>query len=42
MNAPLRTPIRFDVQGLVKAIAQNDSADSFRPQLTPAQWELLG
>jgi len=41
MNAPLRTPVRFDVQGLVKAIAQNESNDCFRPQLTPAQWELL-
>lgn len=42
MNAPLRTPVRFDVQGLVKAIAQNDSNDSFRPQLSATQWELLG
>ena len=42
MNAPLRAPIRFDVQGLVKAIADNHSNDSFTPALTPAQWELLG
>ena len=42
MNAPLRIPIRFDVQGLVKAIAQNESSDSFKPALTAAQWELLG
>lgn len=42
MNAPLRTPIRFDVQGLVKAVAANDTNDSFRPALNPAQWELLG
>lgn len=42
MNAPLRSPIRFDVQGLVKAIAQSDAADSFHPQLNPTQWELLG
>lgn len=41
MNAPLRTPIRFDVQGLQKAIAENSNEDSFRPQLTAAQWELL-
>ena len=41
MNAPLRLPIRFDVQGLIKAIAQNESADVFKPQLTPAQWDLL-
>jgi CRP/FNR family transcriptional regulator, cyclic AMP receptor protein len=42
MNAPLRAPVRFDVQGLVRAIAQNQSNDSFSPTLTPAQWELLG
>ncbi len=42
MNAPLRSPVRFDVQGLVKAIANNDSNDNFAPALTPTQWELLG
>jgi CRP-like cAMP-binding protein len=42
MNAPLRAPVRFDVQGLVKAISNNQSNDSFTPALTPAQWELLG
>jgi CRP/FNR family transcriptional regulator, cyclic AMP receptor protein len=42
MNAPLRAPIKFDVQGLVRAIAHNHSGDSFTPSLTPAQWELLG
>jgi len=42
MNAPLRAPIRFDVQGLVQAIAKNPSNDSFSPTLAPAQWELLG
>lgn len=41
MNAPLRLPIRFDVQGLLKAIALNDSTDAFRPALSPAQWELF-
>jgi CRP-like cAMP-binding protein len=42
MNAPLRTPVRFDIQGLVLAIQQNaESADVFRPQLNPQQWELL-
>jgi CRP/FNR family transcriptional regulator, cyclic AMP receptor protein len=41
MNAPLRTPIRFDVQGLQRAIASNDSSDCFRPALNAAQWELL-
>jgi CRP/FNR family transcriptional regulator, cyclic AMP receptor protein len=42
MNAPLRTPIRFDVQGLIRAIAQNESNDSFCPSLNAAQWEILG
>jgi CRP-like cAMP-binding protein len=42
MNAPLRNPIKFDVNGLVKAIEQNASNDSFAPVLTPVQWEMLG
>ena len=42
MNAPLRTPIQFDVQGLVQAIAQNQGPDSLQPALTAKQWELLG
>jgi CRP-like cAMP-binding protein len=42
MNAPLRTPIQFDVQTLVQAIARNQSVDSFAPVLTHSQWELLG
>ncbi len=41
MNAPLRAPLKFDIQGLVQAIANNHSSDSFTPGLTPAQWELL-
>ncbi|RYY51554.1 MAG: cyclic nucleotide-binding domain-containing protein, partial [Comamonadaceae bacterium] len=42
MNAPLRTPIQFDVQGLVHAIAQNTGPDAFQPALSAKQWELLG
>jgi len=42
MNAPLRNPVKFDVQGLVRAIAANDSGDVFAPALTPTQWEMLG
>ena len=42
MNAPLRAPVRFDVQGLVQAVAHNHSSDSFQPALSPTQWELLG
>jgi CRP/FNR family cyclic AMP-dependent transcriptional regulator len=42
MNAPLRNPIKFDVQSLVHAVAQNDSGDAFAPHLTPAQWDTLG
>ena len=42
MNAPLRNPIKFDVQGLIDVIAQNQSGDVFSPNLTPPQWDLLG
>ena len=42
MNAALRTPIRFDVQGLVHATAHNQSLDAFHPTFTSKQWELLG
>jgi CRP-like cAMP-binding protein len=42
MNAPLRTPLRFDVQGLVHAMAHNQTKDAFHPALTPQQWELFG
>jgi len=42
MNAPLPTQLKFDVKGLVQAIAHNHSNDSFQPTLTPAQWDLLG
>ena len=41
MNAPLRS-LKFDVQGLVQAIADNRSNDSFSPTLTSSQWQLLG
>jgi CRP-like cAMP-binding protein len=42
MNAPLRTPIHFDIQGLVHASAHNLSLDAFHPTLTPKNWELFG
>ena len=42
MNVPLRNPIKFDVQGLVRAIAENESGDSFCPALNAAQWDILG
>jgi CRP-like cAMP-binding protein len=42
MNAPLRNPIKFDVQGLAQAIEKNQSNDSFAPTLTPIQWDMLG
>ena len=42
MNAPLRTPLKFDIQGLIHATLHNHSADSFSPHLTPLQWELMG
>lgn len=42
MNAPLRTPITFDIQGLVHACTHNEAVDAFRPALGPKQWEVLG
>lgn len=42
MNLPLHSPVKFDVQGLVQAVAHNHSNDSFKPNLTALQWELLG
>lgn len=42
MNAPLRNPIKFDVLGLVQAVAHNQSNDSFSPGFTPVQWDMLG
>lgn len=42
MNAPLRNPIKFDVQGLVQAVAHDPSNDAFQPALAPAQWDMLG
>jgi CRP-like cAMP-binding protein len=41
MNAPLRSPIKFDVQNLVRAVADNSTTDSFSPTLTAAQWDIL-
>lgn len=42
MNAPLPHPIHFDVQGLVHAVAHNQSKDAFHPALNSRQWEMLG
>lgn len=42
MNAPLPASIRFDVKGLVQAIAKNaDSRDVFAPSLANTQWDVL-
>lgn len=41
MNAPLPTQLKFDIKGLVQAVAHNHSNDSFQPSLTPTQWDLL-
>jgi CRP/FNR family cyclic AMP-dependent transcriptional regulator len=40
MNTPL--PETFDFHALVRATAQNESPDVFRPALSMAQWALLG
>ncbi len=41
MNAPLRSPLKFDVQGLIQAVTHNHSGDAFSPAFSPAQWDLL-
>ena len=41
MNAPLRAPVKFDIQGLIKAVGHNHSIDAFSPALTAPQWEVL-
>ncbi|MDF1486321.1 cyclic nucleotide-binding domain-containing protein [Ramlibacter sp. H39-3-26] len=41
MNAPLATPLRFDLQGLVDAIATAPADDSLNNPLTAAQWDAL-
>ena len=42
MNAPLRAPVHFDIQGLVHASAHNLSLDAFHPAITAKNWELFG
>jgi CRP/FNR family transcriptional regulator, cyclic AMP receptor protein len=41
MNAALRSPVKFEIEGLIQAISRNQSIDSFSPALTPFQWETL-
>ncbi len=42
MNAPLRIPLKFDLQGLVRAVADNETNDRLGCRLDSAQWEVLG
>ena len=41
MNAPLRTPVKFDMQGLILAVGQNRSSEGLTLCFTPAQWDLM-
>ena len=41
MNAPLPSSVRFDIQGLVNAMAHSHASDALRCQFTPQQWEVL-
>lgn len=41
MNAPLRTPLKFDVQGLVQAMSHNQTNDRLSCTLLTAQWDML-
>lgn len=42
MNTPTSTDVQFDIHGLMRATAANESPDVFRPALQTAQWELFG
>ncbi len=37
----MRAALKFDVQALIALIKRGTSPDSFMPQFTPTQWELL-
>lgn len=41
MNAPLPLNVRFDINGLVQAIAHNHSTDRLNLALTPVQWDIV-
>ncbi len=41
MNAPLPSAIRFDIQGLAKAIAHCHASDALRCQFSPPNWDIL-
>jgi CRP-like cAMP-binding protein len=41
MNAPMRTAVKFDVNALVQAIAQNKTSDAFLPTFNHLQWGIL-
>lgn len=41
MNAPLPSNLKFDMQGLIQAVAHSHAEDRLANALTPAQWELL-
>lgn len=41
MNAPLPLNLRFDINGLIQAIAHNHSTDRLNLALTPVQWDIV-
>lgn len=41
MNASLRSPLKSDIQTLIKVIKGSESTDAFTPHLTLQQWDLL-
>lgn len=41
MNAPLPSNLKFDMQGVILAIAHSHADDKLVNALTPAQWEAL-
>lgn len=41
MNAPLPLNVRFDINGLVQAIAHNHSTDCLNLAMTAVQWDIM-
>ena len=41
MNAPLPLNVRFDIHGLITAIAHNHSNDRLNINLSPVQWDIV-
>lgn len=41
MNSPFRTPLQFDLQGLIQAVSANHSTEGLTLNLTTVQWDVM-